>query len=229
MDSLGDIKKSALILEDWLKTPQGEAIYALEETVFLDYWSQVQSKSVLQLCGPALIDSPAIHGHYFHVDLYPDFFSRGLSVCALFHRLPFPDQSMDLVVVPHVQELYAEPQLLYKEIDRVLAPNGKMLMFGVNMSSLWAVQRVFGDTVAPWSEHMQPAHITIQQCEQVGLFLQKRGSFGFLPYNQSHWLKTLPLLGMISYKQPHLGAVSVMLFDKSVLSYQNNLVSEKDV
>ena len=229
MGSVKDIKANALILERWLQSPQGQAIFHIEEKIFHDYWSLEKPQCVLQLSGQALLDEPAIHGHYFHVDLHPDFFSRGLSVCALFHRLPFPDQSMDLVVMPHVQEIYDDPRVLYREIDRVLSPAGRLLMFGVNTSSLWAVARVFGDSVAPWCDQLLPTHVSIQQCHDAGLSLCERGSFGFVPYSLSHWLNHMPILGVPSYGQLHMGAIHVLVFQKNMLSFQAGLVGEGDV
>ncbi len=229
MELNASLKKRLTILESWLQTPQGQAIFSVEAEIFLSYLKTHSPKFYVQLGGPTLMDGFAVKGHYFHVDLHDDFFSPGLSVCAEFDRLPFPDQSMDLVLCPHVHEIHQKKSSLCREIERVLSPHGRVMVFGVNISSLWAIQRVFGDDVAPWCDHMQPPHIVIDEFQKQGLSLLKRGSFGVIPFGRSHWLQNLPALGAVSYNIPHIGAIYVMIFHRDVLCYSSDLIKEDDV
>ena len=60
-----------------------------------------------------------------------------------FDALPFPASSLDLVVLPHSLELARDPHLTLREVERVLMPEGRLLITGFNPVSLWgARQRV---------------------------------------------------------------------------------------
>lgn len=59
-------------------------------------------------------------------------------------QLPFPDQSLDLVVMPHTLELADDPHLALAEVSRVLRPEGRVVMVGLNPVSLWALRQRMG-------------------------------------------------------------------------------------
>lgn len=54
-----------------------------------------------------------------------------------FDALPFPNQSIDLVVLPHALELARDPHLTLAEVERVLVPEGRLAILGFNPASLW--------------------------------------------------------------------------------------------
>jgi SAM-dependent methyltransferase len=51
--------------------------------------------------------------------------------------LPFPEASLDLVVLPHALELSADPHQVLREVERVLVPEGRVVISGLNPASLW--------------------------------------------------------------------------------------------
>ena len=51
--------------------------------------------------------------------------------------LPFAEDSMDLVVLPHTLELSPDPHATLREVARVLVPEGRLLILGLNPNSLW--------------------------------------------------------------------------------------------
>ncbi len=56
---------------------------------------------------------------------------------ARFEELPFDTQSLDLVVLPHVLEFAEYPHQVLREVDRVLRPDGRVVVSGFNPVSLW--------------------------------------------------------------------------------------------
>lgn len=59
--------------------------------------------------------------------------------------LPFDSQSLDLVVLPHALETARDPHQALREVERVLVPEGRVVIVGFNPASLWgARQRVGG-------------------------------------------------------------------------------------
>lgn len=58
--------------------------------------------------------------------------------------LPFPDNALDLVVMPHTLELAADPHRALAEVTRVLRPEGKVVIVGLNPASLWGARQRLG-------------------------------------------------------------------------------------
>ena len=54
--------------------------------------------------------------------------------------LPFATNSLDLVVLPHTLELSADPHLTLSEVERVLVAQGRLVILGLNPSSLWGLR-----------------------------------------------------------------------------------------
>ena len=51
--------------------------------------------------------------------------------------LPFPDQSIDLILLPHTLEISPDPHATLREVERVLVPEGRVVISGLNPVSLW--------------------------------------------------------------------------------------------
>jgi SAM-dependent methyltransferase len=58
--------------------------------------------------------------------------------------LPFPNNSLDLVVLPHTLELAEDPHRALSEATRVLVPDGRMVIVGFNPASLWGLRQRLG-------------------------------------------------------------------------------------
>ena len=61
-----------------------------------------------------------------------------------FDALPFPDNSIDLVVLPHALELARDPHHTLREVERVLVPEGRVVIAGFNPASLWGLRQRAG-------------------------------------------------------------------------------------
>jgi SAM-dependent methyltransferase len=83
-------------------------------------------------------------------------FSAGLAAnCSLRadpRHLPLAAQSVDLVVLPHVLEFDPDPHQILREAERVLRPEGQIVIAGFNPVSLWGLKRrLWGKrTEYPW-------------------------------------------------------------------------------
>lgn len=63
-----------------------------------------------------------------------------VAVINRYEELPFATASIDLVVLPHVLEFAEEPHQVLREVDRVLVPEGHMVITGFNPASLWGMR-----------------------------------------------------------------------------------------
>lgn len=55
--------------------------------------------------------------------------------------LPFAEASLDLVVMPHTLELSIDPHAALREVARVLMPEGRVVISGLNPMSLWGLRQ----------------------------------------------------------------------------------------
>jgi SAM-dependent methyltransferase len=65
-------------------------------------------------------------------------------VCLDSRAWPWPPDSLDLVVLPHALERSADPHACLREVERVLIPEGQVLITGLNPWSLWGWQQTRG-------------------------------------------------------------------------------------
>jgi SAM-dependent methyltransferase len=69
------------------------------------------------------------------------------------NELPFANESIDLIVLPHVLEFAADPHQILREVDRVLLPEGRLVISGFNPASLWGARqylsRLIGNPYLP--------------------------------------------------------------------------------
>ncbi len=66
------------------------------------------------------------------------------ALVADFAALPFPANSLDLLVLPHALELTGDPHGALREVARVLVPDGRVVICGFNPLSLWGFRQKRG-------------------------------------------------------------------------------------
>lgn len=147
-------------LTDWLTTPPGAYLLAWENAQFNDAVSNIFGYHALQLGLPELdalqanrmphqwLSSQALTG--FGADT-----GRETTIKASSSRpraalvtdscaLPFAENSLDLVVLPHTLEQSHDPHASLREVERVLVPEGRVVISGLNPASLWGMRQSRG-------------------------------------------------------------------------------------
>lgn len=67
-------------------------------------------------------------------------------------ELPLASCSLDLALIPHVLEFSDNPHQILREVERVLMPEGSLIISGFNPRSLWGLRRALGKNQAyPWN------------------------------------------------------------------------------
>jgi len=128
-------------LASWLQTPAGQYMLAWESAQFDRVVSDVFGYHGLQLGLPELpcLRNSRIRHCWVAQDQLRTLDSQG-KVTGLYAdsvALPFSDQSLDLVVLPHTLELSLDPHATLREVERVLVPEGRVIISGFNPLSLW--------------------------------------------------------------------------------------------
>ena len=119
---------------------------------------------------------------------------RNVAVITRFEELPFATQSIDLVVMPHILEFAQEPHQVLREVDRVLVPEGQVIITGFNPASLWGLRQALTRTggAAPYLP-LEGQFISLPRIKdwlKLLSFEANRGRFGcYAPWAGSErWL-----------------------------------------
>lgn len=106
--------------------------------------------------------------------------------------LPLDTQSIDLLILPHVLECSNSPHQVLREAERVLVPEGRVVISGFNPWSLWgAHERIPGlDPIVPIPAHMHVSLGRLKDWFKLLSFEVDRGHFGCYapPCVSARWL-----------------------------------------
>jgi SAM-dependent methyltransferase len=157
-------------LADWLKTPPGEYLLAWEREQFDQAVSDIFGYHALQLGFPELNALQANRMPHQWLAIHdvpvaasvtegikrtgPDskpFPDESVITAASSRQraalvtdpgaLPFSANSLDLVVLAHTLELSRDPHATLREVERVLVPEGRVVISGFNPASLWGMRQ----------------------------------------------------------------------------------------
>jgi SAM-dependent methyltransferase len=218
--------------QQWLQTPLGRYLLAAEQDLLNRWVSDVFGYRALQLGLPSLCGLQANRmPSRWVMDESFDFSSWGhepetpfemakdvaslphVHLCGEFHALPFPHQSIDLLVLPHTLELTSDPHAVLREIDRVLMPEGRVIVFGFHRWSLW------GLAGRRWPSRQRIAYTRLVDWLGLLNFEVERSQFmAYCPPIQSQrWLQRFAWLDHWGYRcMPRLGGIYAVAAIKRV-------------
>ncbi|WP_419095681.1 class I SAM-dependent methyltransferase [Curvibacter soli] len=130
-------------MPSWFETPPGQYLLAWEQARFDEAVADAFGFHALQLGLPAL---PALRANrmphqWLAVDApLPAGAPARPALVTDFAALPFPASSLDLVLLPHALECSADPHATLREVERVLVPEGRVVICGFNPASLWGLR-----------------------------------------------------------------------------------------
>lgn len=148
-----------------------------------------------------------------------------LSLRCDFESLPFANNSLDLVVLPHALELAHDPHRTLREVERVLMPEGKVVISCFNPASLWGMYQRLGQwgvnkaSVLPQGEFI--AHWRLKDWLRLLDLEVAGGGFGcYRPFvrNEAWWSRLRWMEAAGDRWWPFLGSVYFVVAVKRVRS-----------
>jgi SAM-dependent methyltransferase len=171
----------------WLSTPQGAYVLQWELAQFDSAVDDVFGFRAVQIGLPEV--------DFLRQNRIPYRFTlaleHGASLAADPLQLPLASQSVDLVVLPHVLEAHHNPHDVLREVERVLMPEGQVVISGFNTVSLWRVRQAFGRRHgAPWDAKFIGL-LRLREWLRVLGFELNGGKFGCYapPFREAKWLE----------------------------------------
>jgi SAM-dependent methyltransferase len=176
------------MLADWFETPKGAYVLGWERKQFDAAVEDVFGYNAVQVGLPGL--------DFLRESRIPLKVRAGLEQgCGLRSdpvQLPLASQSIDLLALPHVLEFCARPHAILREAERVLMPEGSVVISGFNPLSLWGAARALG-----WERRRYPGcgrYIGLLRLKDwlalLGFELNG-GRFGCYapPFSQGRWIE----------------------------------------
>lgn len=156
-------------LAGWWVTPEGAALWRKESAAVGDWLSRcfgyhaallgLQPALFSDRCGlPDPLSGEAAECRPWTTGIrIPHRFSLGPregDVRGLFEALPLAAESVDLVLLHHVLEYALDPHQVLREADRVLLPEGHLLLMNFNPMGPWGLRGlVHAGRRSPWHGH----------------------------------------------------------------------------
>ena len=157
---------SIIALSEWLQTAPGRYVLAWEQVRFDRLVADIFGFNAVQI---GLLQLPALRSNRMpfvfaageprtlaaSADASADAVTaasdaKSSQVHAQVHirleELPFASQSIDLLVLPHALEFADDPHRVLREVERVLIPEGQVVISGFNPVSLWGARQLTGRT-----------------------------------------------------------------------------------
>lgn len=147
-------------LRDWTKTAMGRALVEQEREQLSPMLTRLYGPIAVQYSVPdfSLFMQHCNAIRRIHcLDYSPSATPvvTGSVICSLPEAMPFETKSVNLLILPHVLEFSPDPHRILRETERILVPEGHLVLICFNPSSLWGMRKLVGrivsnDSPAPW-------------------------------------------------------------------------------
>ncbi|MFA7239460.1 MAG: methyltransferase domain-containing protein [Sulfuricellaceae bacterium] len=124
-------------LTEWLTTPLGQYLIQREQAYFDREVEDIFGFNAVQL---GLPQYDLLRNNRMPLRLCADRESS-TKLRAAPDFLPVASQSIDLVLLPHILEFSDHPHRILRETERILMPEGQLIISGFNPFSLWGMAR----------------------------------------------------------------------------------------
>lgn len=133
------------IVKQWYRTDLGHELFKTEKNILEKQLVNFFGYNLVQLgnldvLNDSLIANSKISNQFiFESIARTDKVSQSTNVNSCFDELPLLNNSIDLMILPHTLEFEEYPHQILREVERVLMPEGKLVLFTFNPFSLWGL------------------------------------------------------------------------------------------
>ncbi|CAK0781944.1 Methyltransf_11 domain-containing protein [Gammaproteobacteria bacterium] len=144
MKTPSDIETVYARLREWYRQVPGRLVLQAERNQLDALLPSFAGKRIAQLgcLGESTLLACSHIPHRIVIDKGVDAPDVGPDVYAQADALPFDTESVDVLVLPHTLEFEDDPHGVLREVNRILAPEGHLIMIGFNPWGLWGLWRL---------------------------------------------------------------------------------------
>lgn len=200
----------------WLTSTLGQYLLVREQAMFDAVVGDIFGFNALQMGMPQLdtLKNSRIP-HLVHVG------NRDGDALCESDYLPFAESCIDLICLPHVLEFSRNPHQTLREAERVLMPEGYLILTGFNPISAWGVKQTLAkDASYPWQGHFFTLSRIKDWLALLGLEYVSGGMHAYEPpINDEKWLKRFACMDKLGNKWwPMLGGIYFIVAKKRVVN-----------
>lgn len=148
MSSQLNLQNASSAQHQWLDSALGQYLQQQEQTLY--------DQAVVDLFGFNAVQMGCLQMDLLQNSRIPNRFksaentieAQAGDLCCSDDFLPLADMSLDLLLLPHRLEFSERPHQTLREAERVMMPEGHLLISGFNPLSLWGATRIFKKLVS---------------------------------------------------------------------------------
>jgi SAM-dependent methyltransferase len=209
-------------LQHWYRSPLGRNVARIEtacvqrllNTTFGYYLVQIGPTEIFR---DALAESRIRHRVLLHSE--PSSGHDGLEILGLETQLPLASDSIDAILLPHTLDFTDDPRQILREVERVLIPDGRVIILGFNAMSAWGLWGLLLGARGrmPWCGRFRIRSQVEDWLATAGFAIESREHLLFCPpLRNAHGPRCAPIESLGRRFWPMLGGVYVIRAVKRV-------------
>ena len=210
----------ALQLEAWYGSTLGREVASQETACLRDMLEGVFGHYILQVGGSEVFRETVATSQVRHAITLPPAgqpAGLGMRIVASPEALPIASDSLDAVFLPHTLDCAGDPRQVLREAERVLIPEGRLILLGFNALSPWALVRLARPGRMPWCGAFLTRYRVGDWLSLLGFDVEWQRMLVFqAPWGGSRWCSGSFLATAGSRYWPALGGVYALRAVKRV-------------
>jgi len=173
-------------LSRWFATNPGKELLERECDCVEELLSDLFGYYLLQVGSSREFVEPVAHGrirHHLSVEARFPGMGAGGTVIGAAGALPVASDSVDTVFLPHTLDFAEDPRLVLRESERVLIPEGRVILLGFNPWGAWGLWRLFRrrSGESPWCGNFLSQRRVADWLTLLGFDIEQQRPLMFLP------------------------------------------------
>lgn len=212
-------------LQTWYRTELGQQLAFQETAILADTLPNLFGYHLLQVgrLGEADWLASSRVSHCAVMDFHPPLLHQDEHrLFGLPDQLPIQSDCMDVMVLPHILEFSKRPHAILREAERVLIPEGHLVLLAFNPRSIWLIWRwLFGwRRKIPWCGRFLSTTRIKDWMELLGFdVIRVQGYFYRPPVQNKTLMQRLGMFERLGRRiWPMLGACNLIVARKRVVT-----------
>jgi SAM-dependent methyltransferase len=206
--------------ETWYGSGLGREVAAQEAACLAEMLEGIFGHYLLQVGGHDVFREAMATSHVRHAVTLPPRLQPGgwgMRIAASPEAMPIASDSLDAVFLPHTLDFAGDPRQVLRETERVLIPEGRLLIFGFNALSPWALVRLARPGRMPWCGGFLTRYRVADWLSLLGFDVEMQRMLVFqAPWGGSRWCSGSMFASLGSRYWPALGGIYALRAVKRV-------------
>jgi SAM-dependent methyltransferase len=209
-------------LDAWYRTPIGREVAARESACLQEMLRDTFGYYLVQVGAGDRFREALAASRVRHRILMPCSAPScwgGLEIVGQPTEMPLATDGVDAILLPHTLDFAADPRLVLREAERVLIPEGRVLIVGFNALSSWGLLRLLNRyrRRVPWCGRFLTPYRVEDWLSLLGFAVEMRELIVFRPPLRGAWGPSLAVLDRLGRRLwPGLGGIYVIRAVKRV-------------